>query len=82
LIVNVGDGYHVLLAGMANISVELGQFVLKGEPVGRMGGMAIAGTVDVTIGRQQPVLYVEFRKDGRSIDPAPWWADGRTGASG
>jgi murein hydrolase activator len=20
------------------------------------------------------VLYVEFRKDGSSIDPGPWWA--------
>jgi murein hydrolase activator len=23
-----------------------------------------------------PVLYVEFRKEGRPIDPDPWWADG------
>jgi murein DD-endopeptidase MepM/ murein hydrolase activator NlpD len=82
LIVNVGDGYHVLLAGLANISVELGQFVLKGEPVGLMGGVVVASAADVTVGGQQPVLYVEFRKDGRSIDPAPWWANGRTGASG
>lgn len=82
LIVNVGDGYHILLAGMAGISVELGQFVLKGEPVGRMGGVVVASVADVTVGREQPVLYVEFRKDGRSIDPAPWWANGRTGASG
>ena len=22
----------------------------------------------------QPVLYVEFRKDGTPIDPSPWWA--------
>jgi len=22
----------------------------------------------------QPVLYVEFRKDGTPIDPGPWWA--------
>jgi murein hydrolase activator len=25
-----------------------------------------------TIG--QPVLYVEFRKDGTPFDPGPWWA--------
>jgi hypothetical protein len=24
--------------------------------------------------RIDPVLYVEFRKDGGSIDPEPWWA--------
>ncbi|MGB8429372.1 MAG: peptidoglycan DD-metalloendopeptidase family protein, partial [Pseudolabrys sp.] len=33
LILNVGGGYHVLLAGMERISVDLGQFVLTGEPV-------------------------------------------------
>ena len=38
LILNAGDGYHVLLAGMERISVDLGQFVLTGEPVAVMGG--------------------------------------------
>ena len=37
LILNVGGGYHVLLAGMERITVDLGQFVLTGEPVGVMG---------------------------------------------
>ena len=59
---------------MDGIDVELGQFVLAGEPVGKMGrtGMASAATLD--IGSSQPVLYIEFRKDGSSIDSAPWWA--------
>jgi septal ring factor EnvC (AmiA/AmiB activator) len=26
------------------------------------------------IEKNNPVLYVEFRKDGISIDPGPWWA--------
>ena len=38
LILNAGGGYHVLLAGMERISVDLGQFVLTGEPVAVMGG--------------------------------------------
>jgi septal ring factor EnvC (AmiA/AmiB activator) len=25
-------------------------------------------------GSNQPVLYVEFRKDGTPVDPSPWWA--------
>jgi len=82
LILNAGDGYHVLLAGMDTITVDLGQFVLTGEPVGQMGGLVLASTENVTVGRSQPVLYVEFRKDGHPIDPAPWWAEGRTGAGG
>jgi len=36
LILNAGDGYHVLLAGMDEIDVQLGQFVLAGEPVATM----------------------------------------------
>src|SRR5207244_10144687 len=30
---HAGGGYHALLAGMERISVDLGQFVLTGEPV-------------------------------------------------
>jgi murein hydrolase activator len=73
LILNAGGGYHVLLAGMERISVDLGQFVLTGEPVAVMGGGSQASPTGVT-GSKQPVLYVEFRKDGAPIDPSPWWA--------
>jgi septal ring factor EnvC (AmiA/AmiB activator) len=73
LILNAGGGYHVLLAGMESISVDLGQFVLTGEPVAIMGGESkVAATAP--IGAKQPVLYVEFRKDGTPVDPSPWWA--------
>jgi septal ring factor EnvC (AmiA/AmiB activator) len=74
LIINAGGGYHVLLAGMEQITVELGQFVLTGEPVAAMGsGPKVAAAAAVTA--SQPVLYIEFRKDGNSIDPTPWWAE-------
>jgi septal ring factor EnvC (AmiA/AmiB activator) len=73
LILNAGGGYHVLLAGMDRISVDLGQFVLTGEPVAMMGDASQAAAA-VTTGPKQPVLYVEFRKDGTPIDPSPWWA--------
>jgi murein hydrolase activator len=73
LILNAGGGYHVLLAGMERISVDLGQFVLTGEPVAVMGDASQA-SASVTIVPKQPVLYVEFRKDGTPIDPSPWWA--------
>jgi septal ring factor EnvC (AmiA/AmiB activator) len=72
LILNAGGGYHVLLAGMDRISVDLGQFVLTGEPVAVMDDGSQAATV--TTEPKQPVLYVEFRKDGTPIDPSPWWA--------
>jgi septal ring factor EnvC (AmiA/AmiB activator) len=74
LIINAGDGYHVLLAGMEQIDVQLGQFVLAGEPVAVMAAQRLASAGAAPVGATQPVLYVEFRKDGASIDPAPWWA--------
>ncbi|MBV9953851.1 MAG: peptidoglycan DD-metalloendopeptidase family protein [Pseudolabrys sp.] len=73
LILNAGGGYHVLLAGMERISVDLGQFVLTGEPVATMGTASHIAAILAT-GSSQPVLYVEFRKDGIPIDPGPWWA--------
>ena len=73
LILNAGGGYHVLLAGMERISVDLGQFVLTGEPVAIMGGGPQSAAA-VATGSSQPVLYIEFRKDGSPVDPSPWWA--------
>jgi septal ring factor EnvC (AmiA/AmiB activator) len=95
LILNAGGGYHVLLAGMERISVEIGQFVLTGEPVAAMGSgpqvasAALSGTTTsgtATFGTTasefstagQPVLYIEFRKDGSPVDPTPWWATTET----
>lgn len=73
LILNAGGGYHVLIAGMERISVNIGQFVLTGEPVAVMGSTSQVASILAT-NASQPVLYVEFRKDGTPIDPGPWWA--------
>jgi septal ring factor EnvC (AmiA/AmiB activator) len=73
LILNAGGGYHVLIAGMERISVNIGQFVLTGEPVATMGSTSQVASILATTA-SQPVLYVEFRKDGTPIDPGPWWA--------
>jgi septal ring factor EnvC (AmiA/AmiB activator) len=72
LIINAGGGYYLLLAGMDQINVEVGQFVLAGEPVATMGA-AQAASPAAGAATTDPVLYVEFRKDGGSIDPSPWW---------
>ena len=75
LILNGGGGYHVVLAGMERISVDIGQFVLTGEPVAVMGnGPQVASVMTGAVGTNQPVLYIEFRKDGAPVDPNPWWA--------
>lgn len=71
LIINAGDGYHVLLAGMSQIDVQLGQFVLAGEPVGVMGAAPKLAATKVQ--ETSPLLYVEIRKGDEAINPDPWW---------
>jgi murein hydrolase activator len=83
LILNGGNGYHLVLIGMERANVRVGQFVLAGEPVGVMGRerRTIAGE-DVTASVSRPagadagapVLYIEMRKDGAPIDSRSWWA--------
>jgi septal ring factor EnvC (AmiA/AmiB activator) len=79
LILNAGDGYHVVLAGMNRLNVASGQSVLAGEPVGAMGEARVASTAATSNENAVPELYVEFRKDGKPVDPAPWWADRLSG---
>ena len=74
LIINAGDGYHILLAGLSQIDVQLGQFVLTGEPVGLMAAAPKAPKANAQ--SNAPVLYIEFRKDNKPIDPESWWAAG------
>jgi len=63
LILNVGDGYYVVLAGMAVTYASVGQSVLAGEPIGAMSENA------------QPAsdLYLELRRNDDAIDPGPWF---------
>ena len=80
LIINAGGGYHVLLAGLSQIDVQPGQFVLGGEPVGTMSGWT--QQAQSATANNAPVLYVEFRKDGTAIDPDPWWVQGHQKVQG
>lgn len=78
LILNAGEGYLVLMAGMKDISAGIGQSVRAGEPVGIMGkGPSSVTLLGDQIQEARPVLYVEFRKNGEAIDSAPWWIGGR-----
>lgn len=72
LIISPGDGYHVLIAGLSQIDVQVGQSVLMGEPVGVMSS---ALTTKAAQDNRGPVLTVEFQKDRRPIDPDPWWSE-------
>ena len=64
LIIEHGEGYHSLLAGLSRIDSTIGQWVVAGEPVGVMG----------RTDTRRPVLYVELRRNGQPINPLPWLA--------
>lgn len=82
LILDAGGGYHVVLAGLGRISVSQGQPVLAGEPVGAMAETRVASASAVGSVNAQPELYIEFRKDQKPVDPAPWWLARRSGRAG
>jgi murein hydrolase activator len=81
LILDTGDGYRMVIAGLAKLSVGPGQTVLAGEPVGVMGASAAPG-VAVSASLAEPELYVELRKDGQAVDPAAWWQALTSGLQG
>jgi septal ring factor EnvC (AmiA/AmiB activator) len=66
LIVDCGGGYHVVLAGFDRLDVRIGQGIVSGEPVGVMPTWEPGSTA------HRPALYVELRRDGQPINPAPW----------
>jgi len=74
IIINPGQGYTILLAGLKTVSVELGQFILMGEPIGTMGSRTIGQTVTTSAGVSRPTLYIELRNKDKPLDPASWWA--------
>ena len=74
IILNTGQNYTTLLAGLDAVSVDIGQFVLMGEPLGTMGSRTIGRTVTTNAGNSQPTLYIELRQNNEPLDPTGWWA--------
>lgn len=71
LIIEHGEGYHTLLAGMTRIDGMVGQVVLAGEPVGVMRDDG-----------DRPTLYLELRRNGQPVNPLPWLTARKDKASG
>ena len=67
LIIDHGQGYHTLLAGLGRLHMAVGQTVLAGEPIGVMAR-------DKGLSADRLDLYLELRHDGTPIDPLPWLA--------
>lgn len=70
LIIAHGPEYHTLLSGMTRLDAEVGQWVLKGEPIGQMATDLDKTTSTGAVAGQN--LYVELRRMGKPINPLPW----------
>lgn len=66
VIVECGEGVHLVLARLDRLDVAVGEAVQRGEPVGVMAGWDPQG------GAAPPVLYIELRRDGLPVNPAPF----------
>ncbi|WP_092586766.1 murein hydrolase activator EnvC family protein [Rhizobium mongolense] len=79
IILDAGDGYHLVLSGMDIISTRQGKFVFAGEPLAVMGAKRVASATALALETNRPTLYIEFRKDGKPVDSRPWWSAKDTG---
>ncbi|WP_068878435.1 MULTISPECIES: murein hydrolase activator EnvC [unclassified Phenylobacterium] len=67
VILRLAGGYHLVLAGLERTSVQVGQSVAEGQPVGW-----------ATDDRQATSeLYLEVREQGSPVDPAKWLVKNR-----
>lgn len=74
VIINPGQDYMIVLAGLDAVAVNIGQFVLMGEPLGTMGSRTSGQTLATSAGVSRPTLYIELRKNNEPLDPTGWWA--------
>jgi septal ring factor EnvC (AmiA/AmiB activator) len=66
LILDVGGDVLVIVAGLDALYPEAGQWVLAGEPIGRMADQK----------SPSPELYLEVRRKGQPVDPETWLGRG------
>lgn len=74
IILNLGDGYHMVLSGMDQVNVRPGRFVFAGEPIATMGVKRVASATALALETDQPTLYIELSKDKTPVDSRPWWS--------
>lgn len=64
LVIDHGQRYYTVYAHLAELYKKAGDPVRRGEPIAQVGD------TDSLAGAR---LYFEIRKDGRPIDPTPWF---------
>jgi septal ring factor EnvC (AmiA/AmiB activator) len=86
MILEPGDGYLMVVAGLDVLYGEVGDVIAQGDPLGLMGGTDAATEefmtlpADATGGRRTETLYLELRQGAEPLDPMPWFTPlARTG---
>ena len=76
-VIDIGEGHQIVLAGLASNERNKGEAVMRGEPIGHLGGPITDGEEFLLEQSALPAdaltsLYFQMRRDGDPIDPAPW----------
>ena len=76
-VIDIGEGHQIVLAGLASNERSKGEAVMRGEPIGHLGGPITDGEEFLVEQSALPAdaltsLYFQMRRDGDPIDPAPW----------
>lgn len=83
IVLEPGEGYLLVLAGLGVVYGEVGQVIATGDPVGLMGGQEadpaefVAAAQDGGGAEGAETLYLELRKGSTPVDPGPWFAETR-----
>jgi murein hydrolase activator len=70
MMVEPGDGYLIVLAGLGSVYGQVGEVVPAGGALGLMGGQADADLADAG---DTETLYVEVRRGTEPEDPQTWF---------
>jgi len=76
-VIDIGEGHQVVLAGLASNERNKGDAVMRGEPIGHLGGPITDSEEFLLEQSALPAdaltsLYFQMRRDGDPIDPGPW----------
>lgn len=76
ILLEPGEGYLVVLAGLDLVYPRVGDVVSKGDPMGLMPGALPTDTeflAAASVAGRSETLYLELRADGQTIDPEVWF---------
>ena len=76
ILLEPGEGYLVVLAGLDLVYPRVGDVVAQGDPMGLMPGALPTDTeflAAASVAGRSETLYLEIRDDGQTIDPEVWF---------